>query len=104
MTRTVKQKTYLKILIAIVALGFVLRAWRLTSLPLPPNGDELAFGYYGWSLLHYGMDEYGNKFPVYFSSIGDYKFPVLAYLNIIPATVFGLSEITVRFWPVVSHY
>lgn len=82
----------------ILAVGLFLRTWSYSTLPYPPNGDELAFGYYGWSLLHFGSDEYGNRFPVYFPSIGDYKYPTLAYLNTIPAAFFGLSDLTVRFW------
>ncbi len=90
------------LLIIAIFTGFILRTWKLTTLPFPPNGDELAFGYYGWSLLHFGTDEYRNPFPFYFPSIGDYKYPVLAYLNILPAIFFGLSEFTVRFWSVIS--
>jgi len=98
-----KEKRFaLKILILIVAIGSLIRIFKLTSLPLPPNGDELAYAYYGWSLANYGTDEYGNRFPVYFSSIGDYKYPTLSYLNIIPASIFGLSDITIRFWPAIS--
>lgn len=85
-----------------ILIGFFLRFWKLTELPLPLNGDELAFGYYGWSLLNFGTDEYGNRFPLYFPSIGDYKYPTLAYLNIIPAFFFGLHEITSRFWSAVA--
>lgn len=90
----------LLLLLAIVT-GTIVRAWKITTLPFPPSGDELAFGYYGWSLFHFGTDEYGNKFPFYFPSVGDYKYPVLAYLDILPAIFFGLSEITVRFWSVI---
>ena len=90
------------LLFLIVALGGVIRFWKISSLPFPPNGDELAFGYYGWSLLHYQTDEYGHRFPFYFSSIGDYKYPVLAYMNVLPAALFGLTEITSRFTSAVS--
>jgi 4-amino-4-deoxy-L-arabinose transferase-like glycosyltransferase len=94
-------KTYL-FLILVVILGGVFRFWRLSDLPYPPNLDELSFGYYGWSILHFGTDEYGNKFPLYFPSIGDFKYPVLAYLNIIPALFFGLTDFAVRFWSALS--
>jgi len=97
-----KDKITTYLFIIILLLGAIVRVWRITSLPLPPNGDELAYGYYGWSFLHFGTDEYGNRFPLYPPSIGDYKYPTLAYLNMIPAFFFGLSEITVRFWPVIS--
>lgn len=90
------------LLILAIIVGTTVRIWKITTLPFPPNGDELAFGYYGWSLLHFGTDEYGTTLPMNFPSIGDYKYPGLAYLNIIPAAVFGLSEITARFWTVIS--
>lgn len=90
------------LLIFVIFIGTIVRLWKITTLPFPPNGDELAFGYYGWSLLHFGTDEYGNFLPFNFPSIGDYKYPGMAYLNIIPAALFGLSEITARFWSIVS--
>lgn len=93
-------KKYLLILILIAA--FLLRFWHLTSLPYPPDGDEVAFGYYGWSILHYGTDEYGTHFPLSFSSVGDFKYPGLVYLNAIVAIFFGLSNLTPRLLSAVS--
>jgi len=87
-----------KFLILAVVVAFILRFWHLTSLPFPPDGDEVAYGYYGWSLLNYGTDEYGKILPVSFHSIGDYKYPGLAYMNSLPAMFFGLSNFTSRFW------
>lgn len=91
----------LALLLAIV-VGAVLRLWRLPDLPFPPNDSELFFAYYGWSLLHFGIDEFGTRLPLSFPSIGDFKYPGLAYLNMLPAAIFGLSFITARFWAVVS--
>src|SRR3989344_7019416 len=88
----------LSVLLLAIFMGVVFRLWKFTSLPFPPNGDEVAFAYYGWSILNFQTDEYGNFLPVYFPSIGDYKYPTFAYLNTIPAAIFGLNEITVRFW------
>lgn len=99
---TEKVSLFTILLICAIFVGTIVRTWKITTLPFPPNGDELAFGYYGWSLLHYGTDEYGTFLPMNFPSIGDYKYPGLAYLNIIPAAIFGLSEITTRFWSVIS--
>lgn len=96
------RKLYFILLILAVIVGIAVRAWKITTLPFPPNGDELFFGYYGWSLLNFGTDEYGHFLPTNFPSIGDFKYPGLAYLNIIPAAIFGLSEITSRFWVVLS--
>lgn len=97
-----KNKKLFVALILAVAVGLFVRAWKINTLPYPPSGDELAFGYYGWSLLNFGTDEYGNKLPMYFPSIGDYKYPVLAYLNTLPAAIFGLSDITIRFWSLAA--
>lgn len=96
------KKVNLLILLAAVIVALATRFFRLSDLPYPPNGDEIAFGYYGWSILNFGTDEYGVRFPLSFSSIGDYKYPGLSYLNVIPAAIFGLSELTTRFWPAVS--
>lgn len=98
-----KSNSFLMLLLTLaILIGSIVRIWKITTLPFPPNGDELAFGYYGWSLLHFGTDEFGSFLPMNFPSIGDYKYPGLAYLNILPAAIFGLSEITARFWSVVS--
>ena len=96
------KKISIYLLIFAILVGTLVRTYKITALPFPPNGDELFFGYYGWSLLHFGTDEYGRSFPINFPSIGDFKYPGLAYLNIIPAAFFGLSEVTSRFWPVLS--
>lgn len=87
-----------KILLGFIfLLAIILRFWHLDTLPYPPDGDEVAFGYYGWSIFHFGTDEYGKVLPFSFSSIGDFKYPGLAYINTIPAAVFGLKDITIRF-------
>lgn len=100
--KIVQKKLILIVLVLAIIAGSAVRLWKLTAIPFPPSGDELAFGYYGWSLLHFHTDEYGTFLPLYFPSVGDYKYPTLAYLNMIPAFIFGLSEVTVRFWSVIA--
>lgn len=90
------------LLILAVLVGVGTRFWRITTLPFPPDGDEVAFGYYGWSLLHFGTDEYGKVLPLNFASIGDFKYPGLAYLNAIPAAIFGMKNVEIRFWDAAS--
>ncbi len=89
-------------LLLAIALGLLLRTWRINDLPFPPNDSELFFAYYGWSLLHFHIDEFGTYWPISFPSIGDFKYPGLVYLNILPAAIFGLSFITARFWTVLT--
>lgn len=84
------------ILAAILLLALLLRTIQLSTIPFPLNGDEAAFGYYSHSMAHFGTDEYQNKLPVYFPSIGDYKYPAYVYLNIPLVLIFGLNAFSAR--------
>src|SRR3989344_6870864 len=91
-----------KLILLIVILGIVLRFVKIGEIPYGFDGDEAAFGYYGYSLLTNLSDEYGNKLPLYFPSIGDYKYPVYAYLTTLPVAFFGLTEFSARFISALS--
>lgn len=80
----------------------VVVGYKLDTVPRGFDGDEAAIGYYAYSLSHFGMDEYGNKLPLYFKSIGDYKFPGYSYLATIPIAVFGLSVASTRLLSAIS--
>lgn len=84
------------ILFIIILAAAILRFYQLDSIPYPLNGDEKAFGYYAWSISHFGTDEYNNRFPLYFPSIGDYKYPVYAYTSAIFSFILGLNPILPR--------
>lgn len=84
------------ILFLIIILAVILRFCQLGSLPYPLNGDEKAISYYAWSISHFGTDEYGNKFPLYFPSIGDYKYPGYSYLSAPIIYFLGLNPVTAR--------
>lgn len=86
-----------KWLVAIFLFALAFRLYNIAKVPYALDGDEAAFGYYGYSVLNNLSDEYGKKLPLYFSSIGDYKYPVYAYLTSIPVLLFGLSEFSARF-------
>lgn len=83
-------------LVAIFLLALLLRFWNLSAYPEAVDEDELAQGYNAFTLLKNGTDEYGNKFPLYFESAGDYKYPLYSYLTTIPVALFGLNETTTR--------
>lgn len=74
----------------------------MTELPYGFDGDEAAFGYYAYSLIDNLSDEYGNKLPLYFPSIGDYKYPVYSYLSTVPVLIFSLSVFSTRFLSIIS--
>jgi hypothetical protein len=94
--------TFLQLLIAfMLLLGLVLRLYRIDSLP-PFNRDEASIGYNAYSLLKTGRDEWGVPWPLSFKSFGDYKMPGYLYASLLPVKLWGLHEITVRFWSVLA--
>ena len=75
----------------ILLLAVLLRFWNLANYPQAVDEDEMADGYYAYSLLSNGTDEYGHKFPVYFQSVGDYKYGLYSYITMVSVSLFGLS-------------
>ncbi len=88
-----KKITWFLIIVFLAIISF----WRLGDIPRGFDGDEAAIGYYAYSLLKTGGDEFGNKLPLYFKSIGDYKYPGYSYLSTIPVFFFGLNVFSARF-------
>ncbi len=84
------------LLLGIFLLALILRFWNLGSYPDAIDEDEMALGYYGYSLLKNSSDEYGNKFPIYFESVGDFKYGLYSYFAALPIKVFGLNATTTR--------
>ncbi len=83
------------VLLAILILAFVLRFYRLDSLPAF-NADEAAIGYNVYSLIQTGKDEHGNAWPIHFQSFNDYKPGLYFYLVLPFVKVLGLTELAVR--------
>ena len=68
---------------AIALLAIVYYVLYLEGLDRNPPGfnlDETAMGYNALSISRYGVDEYGESYPLYFRSFGEYKNPVQIYL------------------------
>lgn len=89
------------IIILIVILAFVLRIYKVASIPPSLNWDETSIGYNAYSILKTGKDEWGQTFPVHFKSFGEYKLPAQIYASIPGIAIFGLNELGVRITPVV---
>jgi hypothetical protein len=64
----------------------------------PPGlfGDEAAFGYNGWTIAHYRVDQYGVAWPLFFRSFGDYKGPVGVYSEALLTLFLPLTSFVVR--------
>src|SRR3990172_12798734 len=82
-------------LILIILLSFVLRSYKLNTVPAF-NADEAAIGYNAYSLLLTGKDEHGNNWPLHFQSFNDYKPGLYFYLVLPLVKFFGLNEWSVR--------
>jgi hypothetical protein len=69
-------------LLSAIALVLAVCAFQLWIAPDNPPGffrDEAALAYNAYTIEHDGRDEYGARFPLYFSSFLDYKSPIFVY-------------------------
>ncbi len=78
-------------------VAFCLRIYKLGSVPYGFHIDEVKVGWNAYSILKTGMDDKGNKFPLYYDSFGDFRPAGLIYLTIPSIAVFGNSVFGVRF-------
>lgn len=87
----------LKVILVLITLcAAVIRLYQLGQAPSGIYVDEASIGYNAWSILHYGVDEHAEKFPITFQAFGEYKLPVYIYGSIPLIALFGLSEFSVR--------
>lgn len=84
------------VLLLIIVLAFLLRLYKLGSVPVSLYWDEAAIGYNAYSLEKTGADEYGTKLPLMIRSFDDYKSPGYVYLTAGSVKLFGLTEFSVR--------
>ena len=74
-------------------------ARTLTALAASPPGlylDEASIGYNAWTIAHFGVDEHGNAWPLYFQAFGEYKNPIYVYALVPFARFLPLTATTVR--------
>ena len=81
---------------AILLVAAMLRLAWLGTIPAGLSHDEAVKGYDAWSVLHTGRDQYGERFPLVFRGLGDYREGMLPYLIAASEAVFGLTDLAVR--------
>ena len=91
---TRRQRRYL--LWGLLALGAALRLLAIGSFPPGLNQDEASAGYEAWSLLHYGMDRNGYRFPVLLVAWGSGQNALYSYLAMPFIALFGLNSFALR--------
>ena len=91
-----KKVSVFLIILAILLAAGLLRLYGLADNPPGLWYDEASNGYDAYCLLHAGTDRYGESFPFFFRSFGDYNSGLYRYLCVPFVAVFGLSEFSVR--------
>lgn len=88
----------LKILILslVIILASFLRFYKLDQVPPALNWDEVDAAYNAYSIANFGIDEWGEKFPIVFRSFLDDKHPVHIYITALFIKLFGVSDFVVR--------
>lgn len=85
------------LILLICILAFVLRVYKIDSVPPSLNWDEVSHGYNAYSILKTGKDEWGKSFPISnFRAYGDYPLPLNLYLTIPFINVLGLNDLSIR--------
>lgn len=84
------------LLLFIVILAFLLRVYKIGTLPLGVHPDEASWGYNAYSIIKTGADEHGVKWPLIFKAFGDQKPAAYVYTLVPIIKLFGLNNFAVR--------
>lgn len=77
-------------------IGSLIRFWQLGNVPGGINQDEAFGAYEAYSMLNYGMDSWGYRFPVYLTTWGSGMSALNSYLMIPCIALFGLHTWVIR--------
>jgi len=91
-----KPSIILLIVSATVLIAFIMRVYSLAGNPPGFFCDEASIQYDAYMLLHTGADRWGEHFPVYFRSFGDYENPLFIYTSLPVVAVMGLNPLADR--------
>lgn len=91
------------LVLALVALAFVLRGYRVADVPHGFFCDEASTGLEAYSLAHTLRDKggQGSLLPFYIEGLGEWRGALYTYCAIPFITLFGLNEFGVRMTSVV---
>lgn len=90
-------KTSKILLIIILFLSFLLRVYKINSVPTELYIDEVAMFVDVQSIVHTAHDIHGGSwYQLIFPSYGDYKMPVYIWLAAFFGKIFGVSVLTLK--------
>ncbi|MDH5532855.1 MAG: glycosyltransferase family 39 protein [Candidatus Pacebacteria bacterium] len=96
------KKNHKLILAFIIFIGFLIRIFNLSSLPLILNRDEAALAYNGLLISQSAKDEFAKSWPLTLESFGDYKLPGYPYTLAILFKILPINDFTVRLPSVLA--
>lgn len=91
-----KKNNFFVFLLFVFLVALFLRIYKLDSVPYGFHVDEAKVGWNAYSIFKTGMDDKGNKLPLYYDSFGDFRPAGLIYLVIPSIAVFGNTVFAVR--------
>ncbi len=81
----------------ILLLSIFMRSFRISRNPPALFSDEVDAAYQAFVFNRCQSDYYGNKFPIHFKSMSDYRTPALIYLISLSQHFFGINNFSARF-------
>jgi 4-amino-4-deoxy-L-arabinose transferase-like glycosyltransferase len=90
------------LLLATILLAILLRLPLLSTFPPSMLQDEVGLIYNAISIAETGKDEWGEPYPLVFTSFGDYKPPGFIYFTAIVYKIFGWNEVLPRVISAIS--
>jgi len=100
----IKKYKFLILLVVILILAISLRFIFLNVFPPGMLQDEVGIGYSAISIAETGKDEWGESFPLFFKSFGDYKSPGFIYTTALLYKVIGWNEILPRITSAIAGF
>jgi len=94
-------RSWVRGLLAVLTIAFLLRFYSLNSVPPHPSLDEVSIGYNAYSILTTGRDEYGEFMPILLRAYDDFRPALYVYLVIPFIKLFGLTTFAVRIPSVI---
>ena len=91
-----ENRKYTILFLLILIAGIFARVYRFGTVPGDINQDEAFAGYEAYSIMKYGMDTAGYKYPVYLTAWGSGMNALESYLMIPFIALFGLKVWVIR--------
>ncbi|MEM5799631.1 MAG: glycosyltransferase family 39 protein [Candidatus Aenigmatarchaeota archaeon] len=83
------------IFILILVFSFIIRVIHLDIIPSGMYLDHINKAYDAFSILKTGKNVYGERFPLFFKTVGDFREPIYIYSMSLFIFFFGLSKVSV---------